>query len=110
MPISESATSLAARFSISSERIPMRRPIPGSRQRTKWLAPKVPEITLIFWVIKLLTTGIGETVSDAMGQRNVPVAGAVGVLGVRARAARTVANRSLPRAALLDVRPDAGGL
>src|SRR3954451_13034473 len=81
MPISESATSLAARFSISSERIPMRRPIPGSRQRTKWLAPKVPEITLIFWVIKLLTTGIGETVSDAMGQRSVPVAGAVGVLG-----------------------------
>src|SRR4051794_12329288 len=59
----------------------MRRPIPGSREHTKSLAPKVPEITVIFWVIKLLTTGIGETVSDAMGQRSVPIAGAVGVLG-----------------------------
>jgi len=45
------------------------------------LAPKVPEITVLFWVIKLLTTGIGETVSDAMGQRNVAVAGLVGVAG-----------------------------
>src|SRR3954468_7423140 len=59
----------------------MRQPTTGLRGRTKWLAPKVPEITLIFWVIKLLTTGIGETVSDAIGQRSVPVAGAVGVLG-----------------------------
>jgi uncharacterized membrane-anchored protein len=59
----------------------MRRPNTGLRDRTKRLAPKVPEITLIFWVIKLLTTGIGETTSDAMGQRSVPVAGAVGLLG-----------------------------
>lgn len=30
-------------------------------------APKVPEITLMFWVIKLLTTGGGELISDFMG-------------------------------------------
>src|SRR3954454_7601776 len=80
MPISETVASLAASVWFE-EGILMRQPTTGLRGRTKWLAPKVPEITLIFWVIKLLTTGIGETVSDAMGQRNVPVAGAVGVLG-----------------------------
>jgi uncharacterized membrane-anchored protein len=32
------------------------------------LAVKVPEITLIFWVLKLLTTGMGEAMSDFMGQ------------------------------------------
>src|ERR1700679_24525 len=31
------------------------------------LAAKVPEITLIFWVIKLLTTFAGEVTSDALG-------------------------------------------
>jgi uncharacterized membrane-anchored protein len=46
------------------------------------LAVKVPEITLIFWVLKLLTTGMGEAMSDFMGQHSVPIAGAVGVLGL----------------------------
>ena len=46
------------------------------------LAVKVPEITLIFWVLKLLTTGMGEAMSDFMGQQSVPVAGAVGILGL----------------------------
>jgi len=27
------------------------------------LAKKVPELTIYFWVIKVLTTGMGETVS-----------------------------------------------
>ena len=80
MPISERAASLASSPGLN-ERIPMARPTPGLREHVKWLAPKVPEITLIFWVLKLLTTGIGESVSDAMGQRNVPIAGAVGVFG-----------------------------
>src|SRR3954469_25916812 len=69
------------RSSWFEEGILMRQPTTGLRARTKWLAPKVPEIALIFWVIKLLTTGIGETVSDAMGQRSVPIAGAVCVFG-----------------------------
>jgi uncharacterized membrane-anchored protein len=46
------------------------------------LAAKVPEIGLIFWGLKLLTTGMGEAMSDAMGQRSVPVAGAVGIFGM----------------------------
>ena len=43
------------------------------------LAPKVPEITALFWVIKILTTGMGESASDFLGQQSVPLAGATGV-------------------------------
>jgi uncharacterized membrane-anchored protein len=50
-------------------------------QRAKELAPKVPEITVLFWIVKVLTTGMGEAMSDFMGQKSVPIAGAVGVLG-----------------------------
>lgn len=44
-------------------------------------APKVPEVFLAFWAIKLLTTGIGETGADFMGTHSIPVAGIVGVGG-----------------------------
>jgi len=43
---------------------------------------KVPEITLIFWMLKLLTTGMGEAMSDFLGQKNVPLAGGVGFFGL----------------------------
>lgn len=43
---------------------------------------KVPEITAIFWVLKLLTTGMGEAMSDAIGQQSVPLAAAVGLFGL----------------------------
>jgi uncharacterized membrane-anchored protein len=43
---------------------------------------KVPEITLIFWVLKLLTTGMGESMSDFLGQHSVPIAGAIGIFGL----------------------------
>jgi uncharacterized membrane-anchored protein len=43
---------------------------------------KVPEITAIFWVLKLLTTGMGEAMSDFLGQKSVPLAGAIGVFGL----------------------------
>jgi uncharacterized membrane-anchored protein len=43
---------------------------------------KVPEITLIFWVLKLLTTGMGESMSDFLGQKNVPIAAAIGIFGL----------------------------
>jgi uncharacterized membrane-anchored protein len=46
------------------------------------LAVKVPEIALIFWVLKLLTTGMGEAMSDFMGQHSVPIAAAVGIFGL----------------------------
>jgi uncharacterized membrane-anchored protein len=48
---------------------------------TRVLKAKVPEIGLIFWAIKLLTTGIGETTSDFLGQTNVAMAGVIGIAG-----------------------------
>jgi uncharacterized membrane-anchored protein len=51
---------------------------PGSREP---IAAKVPEITALFWVIKILTTGMGEAASDYLGELSLIVAGAVGVLG-----------------------------
>ena len=38
------------------------------------LLSKVPEATAIFWLIKILTTGTGETASDFIGNSAVPVA------------------------------------
>jgi uncharacterized membrane-anchored protein len=43
---------------------------------------KVPEITAMFWGLKLLTTGMGESMSDFLGQHSVPIAGAIGVFGL----------------------------
>ena len=44
-------------------------------------APKVPEVFLLFWVIKLLTTGIGETGADFLGTLSIPLAAVVGIGG-----------------------------
>jgi len=52
----------------------------SSRVRV-FAAPKVPEVFVIFWVIKLLTTGIGETASDFLGTWNMVAAGVIGVGG-----------------------------
>ncbi|MFH9354826.1 hypothetical protein [Kitasatospora sp. NPDC017646] len=50
------------------ERIIMRIAAPGARTSAAAsagrLAVKVPEITALFWVVKILTTGMGETFSD----------------------------------------------
>src|SRR5580700_5450385 len=43
---------------------------------------KVPEIAAIFWVLKLLTTGMGEAMSDFLGQQSVPIAGLIGIFGL----------------------------
>jgi uncharacterized membrane-anchored protein len=51
-------------------------------QQREPLAAKVPEITAIFWVLKLLTTGMGEAMSDFLGQKNVPIAGLIGIFGL----------------------------
>src|SRR5690349_9677337 len=54
-------------------------------RRPGWLtgavASKVPEVTVLFWVIKVLTTGMGETTSDFLAHRYDPVV-AVGVVGL----------------------------
>lgn len=46
------------------------------------LAPKVPEIFAMFWVLKILTTGVGESASDFLGQVSVPLAGLLGISGI----------------------------
>ena len=55
---------------------------PTGRASTTRVLTKVPEITALFWVIKLLTTGMGEAMSDALGQQSVPIAAAVGIFGM----------------------------
>ncbi len=59
----------------------MRAATVGTMENQAFRAPKVPAVFLTFWVIKLLTTGIGETGSDFMGTHSIPVAGVVGVGG-----------------------------
>jgi uncharacterized membrane-anchored protein len=46
------------------------------------LAAKVPEIMALFWVLKILTTGMGEAMSDFLGSVSVPLAGAIGIFGL----------------------------
>ena len=48
------------------------------------IAVKVPEITLIFWVIKILTTGMGEAASDYFGQTSRVLGAIVGTSGLAA--------------------------
>ena len=45
---------------------------------------KVPEVFALFWVIKLLTTGIGETGADFLGVVSIPLAAVVGIGGFAA--------------------------
>jgi uncharacterized membrane-anchored protein len=47
----------------------------------RYLRVKVPEITLMFWVIKLWTTGMGEATSDFLGDHSLPIAAAIGIFG-----------------------------
>jgi uncharacterized membrane-anchored protein len=54
----------------------------GVTQFPQPVAAKVPEITLLFWVIKLLTTGMGEATSDYLAASSLVLAGAVGFAGL----------------------------
>jgi uncharacterized membrane-anchored protein len=49
-------------------------------ERTKAFLSKVPEATAAFWVIKILTTGTGETASDFIGNSAIPLAAALVVV------------------------------
>jgi uncharacterized membrane-anchored protein len=44
------------------------------------LAAKVPEITALFWVIKILTTGMGEATADFLIKINILLGGVVGLV------------------------------
>ncbi|MBO0842067.1 MAG: hypothetical protein J2O46_02700 [Nocardioides sp.] len=46
-----------------------------------FVSSKVPEVFVVFWVVKLLTTGIGETASDFLGTWSIPAAAVIGVGG-----------------------------
>ena len=48
------------------------------------LAAKVPEVTLLFWVVKILTTAGGEAVSDylSLGSKLVGGTVEVGLFGI----------------------------
>ncbi|MFY4774050.1 hypothetical protein [Metabacillus sp. RGM 3146] len=48
---------------------------------SKYLLSKVPEITIYFWIIKLLTTGMGEVFSDYLVKHIDPII-AVGAGGI----------------------------
>ena len=45
-------------------------------------AAKVPAITAVFWVVKTLTTGMGEALSDYLAGADVVLAVAIGVVGL----------------------------
>jgi uncharacterized membrane-anchored protein len=51
------------------------------RRPTRLLAAKVPEITAVFWLVKVLTTGMGEAASDYLGETDLVLGGVVGVGG-----------------------------
>ncbi|AJC53759.1 hypothetical protein [Streptomyces sp. 769] len=54
-------------------------PARGRRPGAAPLRSKVPEVTALFWVVKILTTGMGETASDYLGRTLGPIpAGALG--------------------------------
>lgn len=52
------------------------------KTRPAWqVVTKVPKITVLFWVIKVLTTGMGEALSDFLAHRMSPfLAGLIGFL------------------------------
>jgi len=55
--------------------------MPRTTAAPRVLAAKVPEITVLFWVVKVLTTGMGEAASDYLGTTNLVLGGVVGVGG-----------------------------
>ncbi|MER7987829.1 hypothetical protein ABTY53_19920 [Streptomyces noursei] len=55
---------------------------PGRRLGIPPGRSKVPEVAVLFWVVKILTTGMGETASDYLGRTLGPIpAGALGFAG-----------------------------
>lgn len=67
--------------------------------RRRPLVAKVPEITALFWVIKILTTGMGEAASDYLAFTNLVLAavvGAGGLLFAMAWQLRTTRYQALP--------------
>ena len=54
----------------------------ASKDNQRFLTAKVPQIAGAFWALKLLTTGMGEAMSDGLGQKSIPLAAFVGIFGL----------------------------
>ena len=52
----------------------MPQPVTSAPSTRRTPLSKVPEATAVFWLIKILTTGTGETASDFIGNSAVPLA------------------------------------
>jgi uncharacterized membrane-anchored protein len=46
------------------------------------LLAKVPEVTAVFWVVKVLTTGMGEAASDWLAAQSIALAAGIGAVGL----------------------------
>ncbi|MFG2529977.1 hypothetical protein [Streptomyces sp. NPDC048516] len=58
-----------------------RTPAPGGGHGSGW--SKVPQVTALFWGVKVLTTGMGETASDYLARTLGPIpAGSLGLAGL----------------------------
>jgi uncharacterized membrane-anchored protein len=55
--------------------------VPDVQKDKRPVAAKVPEITALFWVLKVLTTGTGEAASDYFASVSLVVAGGIGAAG-----------------------------
>ncbi|MEU6329351.1 hypothetical protein ABZ851_19095 [Streptomyces sp. NPDC047049] len=56
-------------------------PVPHAGHGPGW--SKVPQVTAVFWGVKVLTTGMGETASDYLGRTLGPIpAGSLGLAGL----------------------------
>ncbi|WEO94079.1 hypothetical protein A6P39_008660 [Streptomyces sp. FXJ1.172] len=66
---------------MSTEHVLEHPPRGHARARIRESANKVPEVTVYFWIIKVLTTGMGETASDFLAKvlGNVPAVGLGGL-------------------------------
>ncbi|MEU3403132.1 hypothetical protein ABZ766_04145 [Streptomyces sp. NPDC006670] len=62
------------------------------------MASKVPRVTTVFWIVKILTTGMGETTSDYLARvlGPVPAVGAAGLLLAAALIAQARTRRYVP--------------
>ena len=62
--------------------------MPADRNRasalTRELAQKVPTIAALFWLVKLLTTGMGEAASDALAELSPAIAVGAATIGIAA--------------------------
>ncbi|MHA7650830.1 COG4705 family protein [Mycobacterium sp. ML4] len=54
-----------------------------SDSRVRWILNKVPEVTLYFWIIKILATTVGETAADYLNVKlNLGLTGTTVVMGI----------------------------